>query len=201
MLAVSIFIFSAADFAGAQWWFLGAYSVVAVILFAVAKIPAKRILSIWIVPLMGLMVAFFRVFNFLPFEFHAEEISGGMLYTARFFVATLYALVFFETTSSSQIIESIENIQTVAERIFPPFKYLFIRCNFSLIIGLTIGFIPRLFAAWQQINIATKARSRKTKNPILIIKIYLSMFSALLSTALYIAATTRLAVLNRLSKA
>ncbi len=199
LFVLSLTIFSSAETSTLQWIILGAHGLFASLCFILAKIPLNHLKKIAFVPLMGLFVTAFRVFSFFPFSVDVYQIPAGLLYTARFLVATLFALIFFETTSTMQITDSLEKIQSVIARCFPPLKPLFRKINPALIIGIAIGFIPRVFSTWQKVRLSAISRSEpKSKlsfySRILRIEV---QFSALLSCMINSAETTRKAVLNR----
>ncbi|MGL4987080.1 MAG: CbiQ family ECF transporter T component [Treponemataceae bacterium] len=113
----------------------------------------------------------------------------GIVYTARFFISMIFSLVLFETMSFWQLLNAFEGL----EKFFPFFK----KRHFSLIISLTINFIPQIFITWHKINRAARARSTKNQNVIKKTYSFIMQFFALLSCLLQSAKQTRKAVLNR----
>ncbi len=182
-----------------DWIVLTAYSVLAFLFFILSKTPLNHLKKLNFIIFMGLFVTFFRVVRFAPFSADFAQIPHGILYTARFFIATVFVLIFFETTSTSQITDSFQKIQDIIATIFPPFKKFFYKHNPARIMGLAIGFIPRVFATWEKVRLASLARTHikkqnRVKNFIFIIEV---QFSALLSCMINVAETTRKAVINR----
>lgn len=127
------------------------------------------------------------------FFINLNGLFSGILYTVRFFSTTLLALVVFETTSSIQIKESLENLENFLAKIFPFIK----KMNFSLVISLAINFIPQVFEKYNCVKIASFARSPSKKNFNSKLRTFFVQMQSLLSCLLYQAEITRKAVLNR----
>ena len=105
-------------------------------------------------------------------------LAYGVLYTLRFFITALAAQTVFETTSMLQIQEAL---------------------HLPFVVGLAVNFIPQVFAQWQQIQCAVKARTSRGSRRGLVRKTAL-MFHALetlFSVMLVRAEEVRKAVANR----
>lgn len=118
---------------------------------------------------------------------------GAVLYICRFYMSSLSALVFFETTSPLEIREAFEQIQGALAKIFPPLK----RINPALAIALAINFIPEIFSAWERVSRAAKARRPEGKGAAFLAGGLYAQLAALLSCLIGYAETTRRAVANR----
>ncbi len=182
-----------------DWIVLTAYSVLAFLFFILSKTPSNHLKKLSFVIFMGLFVTFFRVIRFAPFSADFAQIPHGLLYTARFLIATVFVLIFFETTSTSQVTDSFQRLQDIVATVIPPLKQFFHTHNPARIMGLAIGFIPRVFSTWEKVRLATLARTHskkqnRIKNFLFITEV---QFSALLSCMINIAETTRKAVINR----
>ncbi len=198
LLLVSLTVFSSVE-GVSEWIILAAYYMGAFVFFIFSKTPLKHLKKLNFVILMGLFVTFFRVVNFAPFMLDFSQIPDGMLYTLRFLLATIFVLIFFETTSTSQITDSFQKIQDSIVIFIPPLKPFFQKHNPGRIMGLSIGFMPRIFSTWEKVRLATLARTPSKKqnriaNFLFIIEVE---FSALLSCMINVAETTRKAVINR----
>ncbi len=198
LLFVSLSIFSTV-LNISEWVILAIFGSIAVILLILSKTPFSHVLKLRFIVFMGLFVTFFRVVHFAPFSADFTQIAGGMLYTSRFFVASMFVLVFFETTSTTQITDSLQKIQDSLSNIMPFLKPFFQKHNPARIMGLSIGFMPRIFATWEKVRLATLARTHNKKKNRLSNFLYIIEveFSALLSCMINIAETTRKAVINR----
>ena len=101
----------------------------------------------------------------------------------------------FETTSSLEIKNALENAQEKIAKILPPVKKL----NPSLSLTLAINFIPEIFETWNKVHTAALARSNtgKRKNLKNSIEMLFRELQSLLSCLLFYAETKRKALLNR----
>lgn len=164
------------------------------LLFFLARGNWTTIKSLPYVFVLGAFVTVLRMFNFFPeFSFNKEGFIWGILYTARLFITAFACQVIFETTSSSQIQDSLEQIENGISKVIPPVKKL----HGALLISLAINFIPLVFETWDKVHLASMARGPKKRNLISATNILLSELEALLSCLIFKAETKRKAILNR----
>lgn len=164
------------------------------LLFFLARGNWTTIKSLPYVFVLGAFVTVLRMFNFFPeFSFNKNGFVWGILYTARLFITAFTCQVIFETTSSAQISDSLEQIENVIAKILPPAKKL----HAALLISLAINFIPLVFETWDKVHLASMARGPKKKNLVSATNILLSELEALLSCLIFKAETKRKAILNR----
>lgn len=185
-------------------WIKTALIFSAACVFAVlARTSFSRLKSLRFVLFLGFFVTAFRVFQLdftggkLTAGFDFTQAEEGLLYTARFFTASLLALVFFETTSPLELQESLEYVQNSAAKIIPPLK----KISPAMYLSLAISFIPQIFLSWQSIKLASQARnpSRKEKRHVIkSVRIFFLEFSALLSIMIESSVQKRRALLNRM---
>ena len=164
------------------------------ILFFLARGNLTTVKSLPYVFVLGAFVTVLRMFNFLPeFSFSKEGFVWGILYSARLFITAFVCQIIFETTSSAQISDSLEQIENAMAKIIPPAKKL----HGALLISLAINFIPLVFETWNKVHLASMARSPRKKNIVAATSILLSEVEALLSCLIFKAETKRKAILNR----
>ena len=172
--------------------------------FVAAKIKIRDLKKLSFVLVLGAFYAVFRVFSvaspalqenegYKLFYIHTDRIADALLYIYRFFMGTLSAMIFFETTSSLQIKAAFEQLQEAIAKIFPPLRKL----NPALTISLAINFIPQIFSTWNRIDRAAKARMPKGKKAAFFVKSLYAELTALLSCLISHAETTRRAIVNR----
>jgi len=191
MFSFCIFCFKETDFEHIKIPACLAFSLV---LFFLARGNWTTIKSLPYVFVLGAFVTVLRMFNFYPdFSFNQEGFIWGILYTARLFITAFACQVIFETTSSAQIQDSLEQIENEFAKIIPPVKKL----HGALLISLAINFIPLVFETWDKVHLASMARSPKKKNLVSATNILLSELEALLSCLIFKAETKRKAILNR----
>lgn len=175
----------------------------AVIAFVSSQTPFSRLMGLRFVLLLGFFVIVFKVLQFeiiegsFIFGLDFSQIYDGLLYTARFFTASLFALVFFETTSPLQLQDSLEVIQNAIAKVIPPVK----KISFALYLALAISFIPEVFSSWQKVKLASRARNpqwKQNKKLIKSINVFFLEFSALLSIMIERAVHKRRALINRM---
>lgn len=164
------------------------------LLFFLARGNWTTIKSLPYVFVLGAFVTVLRMFNFFPeFSFSKEGFIWGILYSARLFITAFACQIIFETTSSAQISDSLEQIENGIAKILPPAKKL----HAALLISLAINFIPLVFETWDKVHLASMARSPKKKNLVAATGILLSELEALLSCLIFKAETKRKAIINR----
>lgn len=203
ILSISIFSQGFIDREFSVWIKTVVLFSAAAVFLLLAGTPLSRIKNVRFVLVLGFFVTAFRVIQLditegkLTAGFDFSQAAEGLLYTARFFTASLLALVFFETTSPLELQESLEFFQNGAAKILPPIK----KIPFALYLSLAISFIPEVFSSWQNIKLASHARNpawKKKKNPISNVRIFFLEFSALLSIMIERAVQKRKALLNRM---
>lgn len=171
------------------------YAVIVVVLFFISKLPVKHLRNLKYVLVIGLFVTILQCINFnttIPVSF--DGIRAGFLYTIRLGTVSLLALITFETTTHLQIQDSLETIESLIKKIFPPFR----KVPFALTMSVTIGFIPEIFATWNKIQKASAARIPCKKISVVRrIEIFSAQISALFSCMLSKAEQTRRAIVAR----
>lgn len=171
------------------------YAVICVVLFFTSGLPLKRLRNLKYVLVIGLFVTILQCINFntTPSVLF-DGIRAGILYTIRLGTVSLLALITFETTTRLQIQDSFETLESLLQKIFPPFR----KISFALAISVTIGFIPEIFATWSKIQKASLARIPcKKLSVVRRIEIFLAQISALFSCMLSKAEQTRRALVAR----
>lgn len=133
--------------------------------------------------------------DFLPFlEINLDGLASGIVYTLRLFIAAFFAQTIYETTSSLEIKNALEQLQNFVAKIIPPIK----KINPALAISLAINFIPQIFSTFEKVMLAAKSRSVTKKSRIKIpLKNYFFILKSLLMCLLQQAEETRRAVLAR----
>ena len=141
-----------------------------------------KAIRLFFVLIIGLFVLIFRCINFFPLQIMTQEIPNAILYIVRFFIATLMAMVVFETTSAIEIINSLSNFHNLFAKKIPFLR----KWNFLLILALSINFIPQIFFVWEQLRVAAKARTftGNCYNFIEKIRILIAQFSGVVSCML-----------------
>ena len=219
-IALCTGLFASPNSQAASTAILIASSAVLAIAFVAAKISLNELKRLRPILALGAVYALFRVFaisrqamppdeGFKLFA-HTEEsliffcvimlrlnrVLDSLLYIYRFFMASLSALIFFQTTSPLEVRKAFEQLQEAIAKIFPPLK----RINPALTIALAINFIPEIFSAWGKISRAAKARRPQGKGGAFIVGGIYAQLAALLSCLIRYAETTRRALANRLEE-
>lgn len=146
------------------WIRTGVYAIIVLVLFILAKTPIRNLRRLLFVPVMGLLLTFFRMIawqpnnNDFPITLDLLQLPDGLLYTLRFLVTATSALILFETTSRLQMLEALEQVEDLLKKIFPPLK----KFHVARIVSIAIGFIPEIFTVWNQVNLAARARMQTT---------------------------------------
>ena len=120
-------------------------------------------------------------------------IKYGAWYTVRFFITALAAQCVFETTSALEIQNSFECAQNAVAKVFKPVK----KMNPALVLSLAINFIPEVFATWNRVDLAVRARSAAKGKNKFSLRILGVRFTAFFLCLLERAESKRMAVLNR----
>ena len=145
--------------------------------------PVKFVLII------GAIMTVLRLFN-QPVQ---DALAAGLLYTIRFLITAVAAQIVFETTSPLEIKEAFEKGQDKVANLIPFIKKL----NPALAIALAINFIPQVFATWERVHTAARARTTNKKGLLRSIHNVYCEIQAFFSCLLYQAETKRKALLNR----
>ncbi len=133
--------------------------------------PVKFVLII------GAIMTVLRLFN-QPVQ---DALAAGLLYTVRFLITAVAAQIVFETTSPLEIKEAMGSSTP------------------ALAIALAINFIPQVFATWERVHTAARARTTNKKGLLRSIHNVYCEIQAFFSCLLYQAETKRKALLNRSS--
>ena len=131
--------------------------------------PVKFVLII------GALMILFRVFN-QPVQ---DALAAGLLYTVRFLITAIAAQIVFETTSPLEIKEALG------------------KSTPAMAIALAINFLPQVFATWDRVHTAAKARTTNKKGLFRSIHMVYCEIQTFFSCLLYQAETKRKALLNR----
>jgi biotin transport system permease protein len=131
--------------------------------------PVKFVLII------GAIMTVLRLFN-QPVQ---DALAAGLLYTVRFLITAVAAQIVFETTSPLEIKEAMGSSTP------------------ALAIALAINFIPQVFATWERVHTAARARTTNKKGLLRSIHNVYCEIQAFFSCLIYQAETKRKALLNR----
>ena len=160
------------------------------VLFALSGAHLCSIVRVRFVFAFGLFVTAVRMIH-VPLFFDTGALAYGISYTARFFAASLASEVVFETTSSTEISEALEQLQDALARVFPPIK----KTQVALVLSLAINFVPQVFATWNKVSLASRARGGdRAKDKVRVVS---QEFTSLFSCLLRYAEVKRMAILNR----
>jgi len=135
------------------WLFIPA--IVLLLLVIIAQVPASSLLRI--VRILGIYGLFllllrFNVTDSLISQF-ASELPPTAEYLFRLALIFLSSTIFYETTSPAEIRRLLEGL---ANRSPPFFHFL---AGLPVLFSLTLGFIPRIFILWQNLDRAWNARA------------------------------------------
>ena len=192
----------------------------ALLLFFMAKIPVKKIFQLKLLVFIGFLFALFKsiffdiqfspAFQFLC-SFSLQDGLAGLFWGFNFFTASFFALIFFDTTSMSDLQDSLHTGQKKLSRFIPILE----KIPLANALALTISFIPEVFSLWGQIKKASLARQnrntyvrakpkgvfkKKYKKKLSLrrqLAVFLQEFSTLISLLLLRAMEKRKALLNR----
>lgn len=185
-----------------------------------AKIPVKKIFQLKLLVFIGFLFALFKSlsldiqfsprFQFLC-SFSLQDGLAGLFWGFNFFTASFFALIFFDTTSMSDLQDSFHSVQKKLSRFIPILE----KIPLANALALTISFIPEVFSLWGQIKKASLARQntrshvltkpkgvfkKKYKKKLSLrrqLAVFLQEFSTLISLLLLRAMEKRKALLNR----
>lgn len=200
LMGISIAVFAGKHVNVSVTVICGALSLMA---FFLSGAKFSTLKSVTFVFVLGAFVTLFSALVLLPHEgavvfcsfagIDPVGIKYGALYTVRFFITALAAQCVFETTSALEIQNSFECAQNAVAKVFKPVK----KMNPALVLSLAINFIPEVFATWNRVDLAVRARSAakgKNKFSLRILGVRLTAFFLCL---LEHAESKRMAVLNR----
>ena len=160
------------------------------VLFALSGARLCSVKRVSFVFVFGLFVTLVRMIH-IPLFFDAGALAYGISYTARFFAASLASEVVFETTSSVEISEALECLQGALARVILPLK----KVRVAQVLSLAINFVPEVFATWNKVSLAAKARgAARARGKV---RVLLQEFTSLFSCLLRFAEVKRMAILNR----
>lgn len=189
-----------------QWIKVFIIFVLSALLFLIAKIPFSKIVQLRAIVYLGLFFIAFKMLTLaiffkpafrLELSINLHDGLDGLLWASQFFIASLLALIFFDTTSTTELQDSFSSIEKFFSRFIPALKKKYI----SIYLTLVISFIPEIFASWEKVQNASRAR-QKTQSRITLkrrIAIFIQEFSSLLSLMLIKAMQKRQALMNRSS--
>ena len=149
--------------------------VVTIVLFIASGCSRTSLKPVKFVLIIGALMILFRVFN-QPVQ---DALAAGLLYTVRFLITAVAAQIVFETTSLLEIKEALG------------------KSTPALAIVMAINFIPQVFATWDRVHTAAKARTTNKKGLFRSIHTVYCEIQAFFSCLLYQAETKRKALLNR----
>lgn len=160
------------------------------VLFALSGAHLCSVKRVCFVFIFGAFVTAVRMIH-IPLFFDAGALAYGISYTARFFAASLASEVIFETTSPVEISDALEQLQGALVHVIPPLK----KVRAAQVLSLAINFVPQVFATWNKVSLAAKARggSRARGKVGVVLQEFTSLFSCLLR----FAEVKRMAILNR----
>jgi energy-coupling factor transporter transmembrane protein EcfT len=187
---------------------LGGITAAIALAAALAKTrPASIFGNFRIILFYGLFIV---VFRFVGVRIDRAIVETGLvesgIYLWQLTVVLFAGTVFYETTSTLEILHTLAAIQQRIGWVFSPFIRLFQRItgrepgfpDVAFLLSLTISFIPRVFAAWTDLDRAWAARGgtihRGLRATFRRITLLVPMLIALL---LAVAADTERAIRNR----
>ena len=148
---------------------------VTIALFIASGCSRTSFKPIKFVLIIGALMIVLRLFN-QPVQ---DALAAGLLYTVRFLITAVAAQIVFETTSPLEIKEAMGSSTP------------------ALAIALAINFIPQVFATWDRVHTAARARTPNKKGLLRSIHMVYCEIQAFFSCLLYQAETKRKAFLNR----
>ncbi len=163
--------------------------------------------NIRIILLYGALIVAFKFAGVRPDRATLESglIASG-LYLWRLAAVLFAGTVFYETTSSLEIRHTLSALQNGIGWVFSPFTRLFRRISgrdpsfpdVALLLSLTINFIPRVFAAWNDLDRAWAARGGNARRGIgSAFRRFTVLVPALIALLLAVASDTEKAIRNR----
>ena len=181
------------------WLRTAFYFCIQAVLFFAARTPLASLKKLKFVFVIGAMLAALRLIpsGIEPAEYYVLNLNDlilSLLYIFRFFITSASALIIFETTSRIEIFDAFNSIEKKLALLFPAVKKL----NIALTLSITISFIPEIFSAWSDINLAAAARNGQGKKSILsFFRITTAEFFALFYNMFEYAEQLRKASINR----
>ena len=157
LLSLAVF-FTGPQFRG--FVILGAISLILIILSFAARIGPLALLR-GSRPLLLIVLAVFVIqgVEFSPLGFSHEGLLSALIYCLRIALAFSSGALLFAVTTSGEIKKSITRLES-----FLHVEKLRLGLHFSLM----LGFLPRFFEIWEELNLAYKSRSGKGLLPRLV---------------------------------
>jgi energy-coupling factor transporter transmembrane protein EcfT len=172
---------------------LAALSVVLVLLAILARLDITLVVgTVKLVICYGVFIALFRIAGKEPVP---AILVGELLKTACYLwqlgAVLLAGALFYATTGTTEISSFLSAVQK-AVRWKAPLP------DIAFLLSLTIGFIPRVFTAWESINLAWDARGGAVKkSPAAAFRRFTTLVPLLVINLLEIASDTDRAIKNR----
>ena len=163
-------------------------SCFAIFLWIISKSGFQAFIKLKLVLILGLVFTLFKGFSLKsPCFIDIQLAKEGLLYSYNFFITTLVALLLFETTTMLEIQNDLMKIPVLNKTKIP------------LILVITISFFPEIFSTWQEISLATIARTPNIKQISTKRKIQITVhkLSSLISCMLMKAEIKRKALVSR----
>jgi ABC-type cobalt transport system, permease component CbiQ and related transporters len=172
---------------------LAATSFFLIICAILARTTAGTILATAkLVIFYGLFIVVFRLVG-KPVESAVilAELGAGAFYTWQLACVILAGTIFYETTGTIDIAQTLQSVQK-AVRWRKPLP------DVAFLLSLTIGFIPRIFGAWADLEKAWAAREgNRYRGPNAFIRRTTTLVPLLVLKLLSIASDTDRAIRNR----
>ena len=99
-----------------------------------------------------LAVFVFQAVEFSPFRFNLAGLPESVIFCARIGAAFAAGTLLFAVTTPGEIKKSLSRAETILH---------LERLRLCLAISLMLGFLPRFFEIWEDINLAWKSRAGK----------------------------------------
>jgi energy-coupling factor transporter transmembrane protein EcfT len=112
---------------------------------------------------MALVVLLVRSIRFTPFGFNPSGFQEGLIFGLGILLSFSAGSLLFSVTTMTELQDSLTTIERTLHRTGT--------CKFSLGISLMLGFLPRFFEAWEEAELAYRARAGKRGIPELILLI------------------------------
>lgn len=175
---------------------LSGCALIPVVLFFLSKAKFKNCLkAMKQVFVLGFFMTFVKTISMdgTTLIINPNQTIEGIIFTLRFLITTLSCHLIFETTSSLQIKNSLDNGEEFISKIFPFIKKL----HLADLISLCISFIPMVFETWNKVELAARSRAPEKKSITSSVMILRAEFEAMFSCLLFHAENKRKAMLNR----
>jgi len=132
---------------------LGSLAVILILLSFIAGARAASLLR-GSGPLLLIVLGVFLVkgIEFSPLRFNTAGLREALIFCVRIGIAFAAGSLLFYTTTSGEIRKSLSRLETVLH---------LENLRISLNISLMLGFLPKFFEIWEDLNLAWKSRSGK----------------------------------------